>query len=318
MSCDCDTGIGNTGFHSCIGDVMADATGVIVVPRVNNDGDINAITIATDTLDATFFQDKYNQSDASKRWLPILGLEEVSETFDEAVTKDYSSGTSVFLQDGPHKWTSLIVKKSYSIIKSFKSMRCVDAGVYIIDSEGKMSGVVSDDGTKLLPYPTQKETIQANPSPAVAGSNPQEIVFAFQFGNNIKMENTGIVLADDTAGFDILTSQGLLNVNGIVTSPTALSFTVELVLTNYGNYEKGTAKGIGAFGWVDTDFKLVDNTGSPVTITTVTPQAAPNDNIYDVVIPSTPSNVLTLNNAVTGGVFVKKGFQLSDATITTP
>lgn len=318
MSCNCTTGLENTGFFSCIEEVMKDAVGVIIVPRVANNGDVNKIIIASDTLDASFFNGKYNQSDASKRWFPILDLKEVDENFDESVTKEYSDGTSVFLRDGAHNWSSLLVKKSYSIIKAFKSARCVDHGVYIVDSDGKMSGIRSEDGLDMLPYPVQKDTIQANPNPAVAGGSPQEIMYSFQFGNLIKMENTVVVLAGDIAGFSLLTSMGLLNVNGIVTIPTATSFTVELVLTDYGNYNRGTALGIGAFGWVDTDLKLVDNTGTPVVITTVTPKAAPNDNIYDVVIPSTPADVLTLNNAVTAGVFVKTGFQLSDTTITTP
>jgi len=318
MSCNCDQGIGNSGFFSCIEEVMKDAVGVIIVPRVANDGTVNNINIASDTLDATFYNDKYNQSDASKRWFPLLDLKEVEEAFDESVTKDYSDGTSVFLQKGPHTFSAMMVKKSYTILNLFESLKCVDHGVYIVDSDGKKSGLVSADGTTLDPYPVQKETVDGRPNPAVAGSSPQEIMYNFQFDNLIKMQNTGVVLTSDIDGFNLLTSSGLLNVNGIVTIPTATSFTVELVLTDYGNYKRGTTSGIGAFGWVDTDLKLVDAAGSPVTITTVTPQAAPNDNIYDVVIPSTPAAVLTLNNAVTAGVFVKTGFQLSDAIITTP
>lgn len=318
MGCNCTTGIENTGFFSCIEEVMKDAVGVIIVPRVANDGTTNKIVIASDTLNASFFNDKFNQSDSSKKWFPVLNLEEVEETFDESVTKEYSSGTSVFLRNGAHNFTSLLTGKSYSIIKAFESTRCVDHGVYVIDSDGKMSGIRSDDGLDMLPYPVQKDTVQANPNPAVAGGSPQEIMYSFQFNNLIKMENTVVILSGDIAGFSLLTSMGMLNVNGIVTLETATGFTVELVLTDFGNYKRGTVSGIGAFGWLITDLKLVDNTGSVITITTVTAQAAPNDNIYDVVIPSTPSNVLTLNNAVTAGVFVKTGFQLSDTTITTP
>lgn len=316
MSCNCQTGIENTGFYSCIEEVMKDAVGVIIVPRTANDGTTNNITIASDTLNQTFFENKFNQEDASKRWFPVLGFKEVEETFEDSVTKDYSDGTSVFLRDGAHNWTSLLVKKAYTIIKAFKATRCVDHGVYIIDSDGKMSGLISDDGATLDPYPVQKDTVQANPNPAVAGSSPQEIMYSFQFGNLIKMENTGVVLADDIAGYSLLNAGGLLNVSADISSITTTGCTLTLTLTDYGNYKRGTTAGIAVEGWVDTDLQLNELSPTPgsISITSVTEGAA---GVYAVVYPAqTSADQLAFSSAVSAEVFVKKGFQLKEADAT--
>ena len=75
-SCTCATGASNTGTPNCKV-LMKNITALYVFQNIADDGTQNQIDLVTDTLNESFFIDKANQSDASKRWFLIKGLKAV-------------------------------------------------------------------------------------------------------------------------------------------------------------------------------------------------------------------------------------------------
>jgi len=304
--CDCNLGLSNTGTPSC--QPLAGVTKkLIIVPITADDGTLNRIDIANDTLDETFFDGKYNNADTSKRWYPTPLIDNIEDTRADALTETLNSGQNLKVQDGARAFNGVMVNQEGVFLGKLETAGCTDVGVYHIDKEGNLVGSLSSDGLFLEPIAVDKGTWNVILVKTTDTTVPK-VQLTFEYLSTEKDADLRLYSASDISGFDTLNSEGLLDVNGTEFGvATTTGFVVDLKL-DYGP----VASLIAVEGWVAADFSLFNETDVLTVVITSVTESATVDGRYTFVIPAqTSADVLTLTD-------VKDGFELAAVTITIP
>jgi hypothetical protein len=258
---------------------------VIVVPMEADDGTANSILLS-DTLNQAYFDALFQNADASKRWYPIGELESVVQERAEAIIQTYDSGTIKKIQDAQKNFTSVVPEVEYAFFGKVKQMECLRIGIYIVDIDSQLKGQLSADGLNLLPMEVANGSWDARYSEAT-DTKVAEMILNFQFAKSVKDEDLRLITPDEMDNVDLLQSSGLLDVNGVFTSPTTTSVTAALSLDYSSPITPIVAQDL-VFG----DF-IVRNT---VTLTTYAVSAAPEApaGTYAIVYAIAPSGTYQL------------------------
>ena len=286
--CNCSTGLSNTG--SKCPSLQAVTTKLIYVPLYGNDGVRNSI-LTTDLVDKVYVDAKINETDKSKRWYPSPRIENVEDTKGDSVMESLNSGDEVFVQEGTRTFMGVHIKQDSTFLGKIKNARCVEFGVYLVDSNGIAWGEISEDGTELYPIAVNEESYDAI-LVRTTDTTSQKVQVKFSFSRDVRDESIKGV-----TGYNMNNAKGLLDVNGAVTVPTTVGFTYTATL-DYGYF----GDPLKVEGLVIGDFTLYNNTTvSAVVITSVTEVE---DGVYAFVIPAqTASDELVLTGSATGFEF---------------
>jgi len=231
--CNCESGIINSGIPNC-----TDGFGLIVklifVYRNANDGTKNTIDCSL-LSGGTFFTDKVNEADKSKRFFPsdlIYSIVDtratpVTETVDN-IDRIVTQGTRTFLGNFEDKGSN-----TPAYIKFLDSLACPKIMYYAIDEFDNVIGV--DLGNGILDgFPIQSNSLYSLyiPKTATTGAKNQ---IGFSLDSLFQDSTISYIPASDT-GENLLELGGLLDVvlaNG-VGAPTFDSVTLDANLV-YGN-----------------------------------------------------------------------------------
>ena len=287
MAEDCLNGIGNTGFLKACGSQFKDVAGMIIVPTFADDGTENHID-ANEVLDDAFLAAQINETDPSKRWYPLATpFNAFESTRADPTYEELDNGSREFVKQGARTVNFQVRGQSTIYLGQIKACPCEELSFYLIDSAGKLMGIVKDvDSSDLYPIKMQPSSLYSAYIFATPGSN-EHLTVSFQFALN-EEDSLLRVYDDSLVESGLLALKGLLDVSATFSAVTTTSFTVKLsTLFTIGNK-------YNASGLVAADFVLKGN-GTPIVITSVTEVINPDGSgsgTYNFVIPSTLTSVV--------------------------
>lgn len=303
LACACDDPLNNSGVPDCT-TLEGVAQKYIAVPRVSSDGTNNGVLL-TDTLNQAYFDAKFNEADPTKRWYPLPLMKNIEDVRAEVIRQTFNDASSVIIQEGARSVAAMVVARSTVFLGKTKQWSCNDFDLYTVDKQKNLIGQLSTDGLYLEGIPVDKNTWYPN-LVKTTDTTQQMIAFSFEWDQTAADEDIRQISAGSLGGANLLLSNGLLDVNAVPSGISTTGFT----LTQTADYGDVTNP-IQIEGWVIGDYTLLDDGGSPITITSVTETPA-SSGIYVFVIPAqTSGDVLTLDAS-------KTGFDFPTTTVTVP
>lgn len=295
MACKCDVSLSNTGRPGCA-PIQSVTKSLIVVPIYKADGTKNFID-TTVTLNAAYFTAKINHADTTQRWYPITGMKNVTVEKADSVFEEFEDASKIFIREGLKSFTTIIPNADPTFLGKIKNLRCAEFGVYVIDKDGNLIGS-STEANKL--YPIAIDAASWNPTLVSAtDTTVQKVQLTFDYSIDEMDENLQMILSTDVTGVNLLSLEGLLDVNSSYSSIALTSFVAKLT-TDYGSIvSKQAVKGL-----VAADFALYNVTdAASVTITSSTESPA---GTYTIVYPAQgATEVLRLTPTKNGYDFTK-------------
>lgn len=284
VGCNCNAGLSNTGRPNCV-PIQSVTTKLIMVPLVANDGIKNYIDL---TSPLPTWNDLVNEADASKRWFPLPVFENVELPKADSQFEEANSGRMVFLRQGKRSFSGELWAEDSSptLLSKLQNNRCVDFGVYIVDTAGNLVGSKVNDA--LYPIPVDNPSFDPKYMFAT-DSTTSKIMVAFDF-DRLFDEGTMYMITASEAGVDFNDLSGLLDVNfsgGVISSTT---YTADLKL------DYGTALNLIAFtGAVSADFDLYNNTTAGTVAVTAAENLPTEGNYTFTFAAQTSGDSLTLS-----------------------
>lgn len=254
LGCNCNAGLSNTGRPNCV-PIQSVTSKLILVPLKANDGSSNFIDL---TAPVPTWSDLVNEVDASKRWFPTPGFENVELPKADSQFEEANSGRMVFLRQGKRSFSGELWAEDSSptLLSKLQNNRCVDFGVYIVDVNGNLVGSKVADG--LYPIPVDNPSFDPRYMFAT-DSTVSKIMVAFDF-DRLFDEGTMYMITPTEAGLNFNDLAGLIDVNfiNVIETPN-VDITFDAV------FDYGTAYNPLRFiGATASDFQLYNNTTSTV------------------------------------------------------
>lgn len=205
--CDCSLSYTNTGTPDCK-TLMAVAKRLILVPTYDSTGVRNKIAIGA-TLNAAYFAALIDQADKSKRWFPLPEITNVEDVRGEPIYETLSDGKKVFVSDSNRTFKAWLIKQPAQLKAKMDQWRCLSMSAFVVDKEGNLIG--ETDGTDFYPVLIDNDTLFANLL-KTTDTTTQKIQLSFEFAAQVDDGDLRIITQDE-AGMDLLTLEGLLDVN---------------------------------------------------------------------------------------------------------
>ena len=225
LGCNCNLGLSNTGKPGCL-PIQSVTSGLIMVPLQANDGTLNFIDL---TSALPTWADLINEADASKRWFPLQGFENVELPKADTVFEEANSGRMAYIRQGKRSFSGELWNETPTFYGKLSNNRCVAFGVYIVDVNGNLIGSKVGDG--LYPIPVDNQSF--NPTYMFAtDTTTSKVMVAFDF-ERLFDEGTMYMITPTEAGQNFNDLNGLLDVNFTHNDVTANDLSSELLL-DYG------------------------------------------------------------------------------------
>ena len=255
----CSGGIGNTASKLC--PTGAPTTKIIFVAKYDETGQRNGISLADAIagLDLATITAKLNYLNPSQRWFPSPTLRGIEDVRAEDVTEELD-GFAFSVKDG-NRTFSCIAPNEGSVLKGeLDKGKFTDMCVYLINTKGDLTGIVSNDGQTLFPLPIAQGTLQVILQPATQ-TTVQKLQITFTFDNTfsdselrtIKASKFGTEMKDINGLFDIVIASPAIDADNI-------NFGVHL---SYGAF----GSPIAAEGIEQSSVTVNDSTGASVIVT---------------------------------------------------
>lgn len=248
--CDCSLSYTNTGTPDCK-TLMAVAKKLILVPTFDSTGARNKIAAGA-TLNAAYFVALIDQADKSKRWYPLPEVTNVEDMRGEPVYETLADGKKVFVSDANRTFKAWLIKQPAQLKAKLDQWRCLSMSVFVVDKEGNLIG--KTDGTDFYPVAVDNDTLFANLM-KTTDTTTQKIQLSFEF---MSTEDDGDlrVITEDELGTDLLTTEGLLDVNmSAAATISTTGFKTSMTL-DYGTFKTPDI----ATGFVAADFAIYNVT----------------------------------------------------------
>lgn len=292
--CSCKTGIINFGQPNCIDSFVRDAR-LIFVNYLDDTGAVNSIK-STDTLDSTFFDDKFNNADLDKRWYITPTINNVVGVREENVTEDVDNiNFSVKQGNRMYDGTFYGNVAAPPFIEALQSTACQQMGFFIVDVAGNIIGMNNDLSTDLDPIRIQRNTTQVLYLFSSA-TTVQNINLKFMYEENERDADLSFI-GSGNIEVDLLTQVAMTTiVLGEATNITTSGFTSEIDFIYGEQFDKLPYEGA-----VVDDFVLTEISPSPgpIVLTSVT-ETSPG--VYDFVTPmATSADTFELSYSKTTG-----------------
>lgn len=225
LGCNCNAGLSNTGKPGCL-PIQSVTSGLIMVPLQAADGSLNFIDLTTAL---PTWSDLINEADASKRWFPLQGFENVELPKADTVFEEANSGRMAYIRQGKRSFSGELWGETPTFFGKLNTNRCVQFGVYIVDVNGNLIGSKVGDG--LYPIPVDNQSF--NPTYMFAtDTTTSKVMVAFDF-ERLFDEGTMYMITPTEAGQNFNDLSGLLDVNFVNPVIGSGVLTAELVL-DYG------------------------------------------------------------------------------------
>lgn len=299
-TCKCNETLGNTGAGGC--QPIAKVTKkLILVPLYDSTGAANKITVGTQLTDA-IVSALINQADDTKRWYPLPYLENVTNTRADSTFETAPSGVKAFIKQGIRNFSGEIWNQASEYKAQLDKVRCKGAGVYLIDSDGSIRGMVTEDSSAYLyPIKIDKQSWDVREIEAT-DTTLHKLMVSFDFDQKENDALLRMISASSmNADLDLLSIDGLVDVTGTNIATSQTSLIMKLVAKNSGDI----ANQIFVSGLVAADFTLYNETDT-TSVTIISATANPSTKSYTITYASqTVSDVLTLSVSKNGYDFTQ-------------
>ena len=302
-SCDCGTGLKNTGISGCA-KPMGVYQKAFFVETYDSTGAKNKYDTSV-PLDQSVLDALLNNADTSKRWYPTSTLETVGGERADNVIETAPSGRIYYIKDGIRTQSFEMVGFPAKYIEAYESNRCVTLSVFYVDSDGNLIGG-AESGTILYPKNIDAKSIQIK-DVKMTDTTMAKIVMSFNYAISEK-ESYESYIESASITADLLNASGLVDVTVEAVTNGQTSMTFKLV-TNYGAVgNKIKDKGLLAANFVSTVGAVASKlrnvtTSADVAITGLTESAG----TYTLTYTSqTIGNVLTITPLANGRSYTAK------------
>lgn len=295
-NCNCDTGLFNLQSGSCLIN-PAITRKFVFVEYFKADGSINGIDLSA-PFGETEIDALLNQADKGLRWF-------LSDTASNFVTERADPNTETIdnvnyiTSQGTRTMTADFLASGAELEAKIKNNNCVEMGVYLVDEDNGISGILSRDGF-LDPIRLERNAFGKVVFPTEA--NIFKVMFSSTWQKSVQDGNLRVLTFDDH-GTDMLNKRGLIDVNASdVSVLTATTATIRFTTADGGAY------GSAFTGLVFGDFAMFNSTTQLAV--GVTGSAENPDGTYAITFdPQTASNLGTITAT-------QAGFEFEVANIT--
>lgn len=283
MSCNCDTGLFNLQSADCIvkpGIIRK----FVFVEYFKSDGTVNGID-----LNATFGETEIDallvQSDPKLRWY-------LSDSISNFTTERADPNTETIdnvnynLSQGTRTMSGDFIASSADLAKKLNSNNCVQMGVYLIDDNNGINGVVSRDGY-LDPIKLEKNAF--GKIVFATESNIFKVSYTSTWGKNVLDGNVKTLQTE----VDFDSKKGLIDVDGTASSAALTSASATYSINN------GSTSGIPLTGLVAGDFEVYNET-SDTSVAVTTAVESPDGTYLLSFLAQTASDVLRITATKAG------------------
>lgn len=293
MSCTCTSGGGNTGVPFC-STKQGVPYSLILVPKYKEDGTLNSIDLANDTLNAAYFEGKINEANWQDRWYPLPYMENVETSREDSQNETANSGNVYRIKQGIRPFSAEIFEQSPTFLGKLEEWLCKDFGFFEVDNNGTLAGTLSADGTKLYPRYVLKGSFDPKYQ-MPTDTTVSKVTIMYQYAPSVKDSEIGLITSANQGDAEILTLNGLLDVEFRNAAATTSAITVDVV-SSYGDAMTPNI----IEGLVAADFTVINVTDSGAT-ETVTVVESP-DGTYTLTFDSAvvASDELRVTVAKTG------------------
>jgi len=311
MACKCNVGLSELGIPSCRV-LMGYVKSLIFADR---EARINTTAINGDRDVYVALYNHYNnipQTLISANYLKLLqGVIDLAATVDDPVTETFSDNTAIFIREGRTTVEFKLVATPFELSQYLRELRCRrDLGVYLVDNEGRVWGVVDSDLISLKPIPIDSATLSIKVEYPTATTS-QKIMVKFQFLDTFKDHDLrGVGMAPEIHTMQV-PIQTHLQLQGVISGGGGGLDGVDVFL--YAIYGTGSALYTPITGYdAIANWRVLDN-GAPVAISSVT-ELVGTPGQYTIIFPNIPSGRLVEVEFV-GGLPV---WSKSKITLTAP
>ena len=301
-ACTCDYSLQNTGLPNCM-PIQKYTQGVIFTPINDSTGTANFIT-ATANVNAAYITTKLNETNASKRWFPLMNVKNATSEKGENITETFDDQSAFIIAEGIRSDMFLLVNQSPTLVGKINSFQCEDMGVYYIDKAGVIVGMTDSSGN-IFPIKIQKGTLSSIYTFPTSTTVPK-ITVKYQFEADELDEN--LSLRSNTINWS--TINGLQDVNAVYTLPSTTTFVAALTF----DYGYANSKNI-VTGLLAADFTLYNVTDSLAVVIISCVESTTTKGTYTFTFAAqTSADVLRLSGSKSGFDFSK----IEDSTVIVP
>lgn len=279
--------------------------GFFLVPIFADDGTRNKI-LSTDTIDAAYLTARLNDTDASKRWYPVMNLKNVTDERADPSFESFTDNSRAITSLGLRTFVGWKLSVEPKFIEKLEAFRCNRFGVYYVDACGALQGEVNADCTELYPIEVQRESFEPRLITATDAAT-EKVQITFDQAQPVADKDLMMIPADNITA-DLKEATGLIDVTASeAVAPTTTEVQLDLA-ADYG----GFGAKIPVEGWVLADFVAFNVTDdASVTLSSVT-ESASVPGRYTIVYPiQTAADVLRFTSS-------KDGFELAAFDIAIP
>jgi hypothetical protein len=247
-NCNCDTGLFNLQSGSCLIN-PAITRKFVFVEYFKADGSINGIDLSA-PFGETEIDALLNQADKGLRWF-------LSDTASNFVTERADPNTETIdnvnyiTSQGIRTMTADFLASSAELAKKIDSNNCVEMGVYLVDEDNGISGILSRDGF-LDPIRLERNAFGKVVFPTE--STIFKVMFSSTWQKSVQDGDLKVLTYADHQT-DMLNKRGLIDVNASdVSVLTATTATIRFTTAD------GSAYGSAFTGLLPADFEMTNIT----------------------------------------------------------
>ena len=295
-NCNCDTGLFNLQSGSCLIN-PAITRKFVFVEYFKADGTINGIDLSAPFGEAEI-DALLNQTDKGLRWF-------LSDTASNFVTERADPNTETIdnvnfiTSQGIRTMTADFLASSAELAKKIDSNNCVEMGVYLIDEDNGISGILSRDGF-LDPIRLERNAFGKVVFPTE--STIFKVMFSSTWQKSVQDGNLRVLSYSDHQT-DMLNKRGLIDVNASDVSVLSATTATIRFTTN-----DGSAYGSAFTGLLPADFEMTNIT----TPSTFVPSLAVENPDGTYLLTFAPQTALELGTITA----TSAGFEFEVANIT--
>lgn len=228
----CNVGTVNTG-QACV-PLIKVAKKLILVQTYDNTGALNELDLTAGPFNAAFFAAKFNDTDPSKRWLPLPEMKNIVNDRADSIMEGFEDGSQVFIEQGIRSFTGFIIASDAppQMVDKIRAARGIGYSIFIIDKERNLIGKAGSSSTKLAPIELESDTVDAIFQMS-QDKTIQKIKVSFNININENDAEMRMVQYQNLA-YDLSNARGLIDVSAVYSNKTTTTVTVKL-LTDGGD-----------------------------------------------------------------------------------
>lgn len=313
-TCICNYGLSNTGLPGCqsINTVLRAG---FYMPTYDSLGAKNKIDLSAD-IDEAYITARLNDTDKSKRWYPIVGMQNYTNEKTDPVYETTASGDKFFIKDGIRTIAFEALKVEAVYKTQLDKMACEEVSFFGIDSQGSIIGMVPETEDGYF-YPIRIALGSFYTKLVFAtDSIKQKLMITFDID---QLEEDGQIRTISSTDIEanLLNARGLIDILSLlVGAATTTVFTLDLYTLFGSEKSKKPITGLVVGDFYDVSggvaSKVYNVTDSAaVTLTSVTESSTvPGRYTFTMSVAQTSADVIRITP-------VKNGYDFSEVVLNT-